>query len=126
MDDEPRLARSMARLRSFARLVRFDRRGIGMSDPIAPTDPPTLEQWGGVSDSWITVTTTSRAFEEVGTCSPFKTEATAWCRTDRRSRARAAASGVACCCTPELPDRSRCRSAGSNRLSETVALTRVI
>ena len=47
MDDEPRLARSMARLRSFARLVRFDRRGIGLSDPIAPTDPPTLEQWVG-------------------------------------------------------------------------------
>ena len=27
MDEEPRLARCMARLGSFARLVRFDRRG---------------------------------------------------------------------------------------------------
>jgi class 3 adenylate cyclase len=45
MDDEPRLARSMARLGSFARLIRFDRRGIGLSDPVAPSDPPTLEQW---------------------------------------------------------------------------------
>src|SRR6478736_542969 len=47
MDDEPRLARCMTRLCSFARLVRFDRRGIGLSDPVAPTDPPTLEQWVG-------------------------------------------------------------------------------
>src|SRR6476620_285567 len=47
MDDEPRLARSMTRLRSFARLVRFDRRGIGLSDPVAPKAPPTLEQWVG-------------------------------------------------------------------------------
>jgi class 3 adenylate cyclase len=45
MDDEPRLARSMARLSSFARLIRFDRRGIGLSDPVAPSEPPTLEQW---------------------------------------------------------------------------------
>ena len=47
MDDEPRLARSMARLGALARLVRFDRRGIGLSDPVAPSDPPTLEQWVG-------------------------------------------------------------------------------
>jgi len=45
MDDEPRLARCMARLGSFARLVRFDRRGIGLSDPVSPSTPPTLEQW---------------------------------------------------------------------------------
>lgn len=45
MDDEPRVARSMARLNSFARLVRFDRRGVGLSDPVSPQDPPTLEQW---------------------------------------------------------------------------------
>jgi class 3 adenylate cyclase len=49
MDDEPRLARSMRRLASFARVTRFDRRGIGLSDPVAPDDPPTLEQW--VADS---------------------------------------------------------------------------
>ena len=45
MDDEPRLARSMRRLGSFARLIRFDRRGIGLSDPVSPHAPPTLEQW---------------------------------------------------------------------------------
>src|SRR4030088_966351 len=47
MDDEPRLARCMARLGSFARLIRFDRRGIGLSDPVSPRTPPTLEQWVG-------------------------------------------------------------------------------
>jgi class 3 adenylate cyclase len=47
MDDEPRLARCMARLGSFARLIRFDRRGIGLSDPVSPSTPPTLEQWVG-------------------------------------------------------------------------------
>ena len=45
MDDEPRLARCMARLASFGRLIRFDRRGIGLSDPVSPGTPPTLEQW---------------------------------------------------------------------------------
>jgi class 3 adenylate cyclase/pimeloyl-ACP methyl ester carboxylesterase len=45
MDDEPRLARSMRRLASFGRLIRFDRRGIGLSDPVSPSAPPMLEQW---------------------------------------------------------------------------------
>jgi class 3 adenylate cyclase len=45
MDDEPRLARGMARLASLGRVIRFDRRGVGLSDPVAPSDPPTLEQW---------------------------------------------------------------------------------
>ena len=45
MDDEPRLARSMRRLGSLGRVVRFDRRGIGLSDPVSPAAPPTLEQW---------------------------------------------------------------------------------
>jgi class 3 adenylate cyclase len=45
MDDEPRLARAMRRLSSFARVIRFDRRGVGLSDPVSPSDPPTLEQW---------------------------------------------------------------------------------
>src|SRR4051794_29192680 len=47
IEDEPRLARSMARLNSFARLIRFDRRGVGLSDPVSPAAPPTLEQWVG-------------------------------------------------------------------------------
>jgi class 3 adenylate cyclase len=45
MDDEPRVARCMSRLNSFARLIRFDRRGVGLSDPVSPSAPPTLEQW---------------------------------------------------------------------------------
>jgi class 3 adenylate cyclase len=45
MDDEPSLARFNNRLASFSRLIRFDRRGVGMSDPVVPTDPTTLEQW---------------------------------------------------------------------------------
>jgi class 3 adenylate cyclase len=45
MDDEPSLARTMRRLGSFARVIRFDRRGIGLSDPVSAQAPPTLEQW---------------------------------------------------------------------------------
>src|SRR3954454_9628697 len=45
MFDEPHLARVLRRLSSFTRLIRFDRRGIGLSDPVAATAPPTLEQW---------------------------------------------------------------------------------
>jgi class 3 adenylate cyclase len=33
------------RLASFARVIQFDARGIGLSDPVSPADPPTLEQW---------------------------------------------------------------------------------
>jgi class 3 adenylate cyclase len=45
MFEEPHFARVLRRLSSFARLIRFDRRGIGLSDPCVPTNPPTLEQW---------------------------------------------------------------------------------
>jgi class 3 adenylate cyclase len=45
LDDEPRVARCTRRLNSFARLIRFDRRGVGLSDPVSPATPPTLEQW---------------------------------------------------------------------------------
>ncbi|MDQ1386136.1 MAG: hypothetical protein QOG65_3515 [Actinomycetota bacterium] len=45
MFDEPHFARALRRLGSFARLIRFDRRGIGLSDPCVPANPPTLEQW---------------------------------------------------------------------------------
>jgi class 3 adenylate cyclase len=47
MSAEPRVARVLARLTTFARVILFDRRGIGLSDPIAPADPPTIEQWAG-------------------------------------------------------------------------------
>ncbi len=42
---EPRQTRFLRRLSSFARVLLFDRRGIGQSDPISATEPPTLEQW---------------------------------------------------------------------------------
>src|SRR5437867_3020037 len=32
------------RLTSFSRLILFDKRGMGLSDPIPVTNPPTLEQ----------------------------------------------------------------------------------
>jgi len=45
MSEEPMLDRFHQRLASFSRLIRFDMRGVGMSDPVAPSNPPTLEQW---------------------------------------------------------------------------------
>jgi class 3 adenylate cyclase len=40
--EEPSTARCMRKLASFSRLVLFDRRGTGLSDPVSA--PPTLEQ----------------------------------------------------------------------------------
>ena len=45
IEDEPSLARFHRHLGALGRLIRFDLRGVGMSDPIAPSTPPTLEQW---------------------------------------------------------------------------------
>src|SRR5689334_21378902 len=45
MLEEPALARFLHALASFSRLIRFDFRGVGLSDPVSPSDPPTLEQW---------------------------------------------------------------------------------
>jgi class 3 adenylate cyclase/pimeloyl-ACP methyl ester carboxylesterase len=41
--DEPSLARFLERLASFGRLISFDQRGTGISDPVA--ELPSLEQW---------------------------------------------------------------------------------
>ena len=43
-DDEPHFAWFLEQLGSFARIIRYDRRGVGLSDPIVPSAPPTLEQ----------------------------------------------------------------------------------
>ena len=40
----PDLARCFERLASFSRLILFDKRGTGMSDPVPEREPPTLEQ----------------------------------------------------------------------------------
>jgi class 3 adenylate cyclase/pimeloyl-ACP methyl ester carboxylesterase len=45
MDDEPSLARFQRRLASFSRVIRFDRRGVGLSDRGSPSKPPTYEDW---------------------------------------------------------------------------------
>lgn len=45
MDDEPRLARFLVGLERLGRVILLNRRGIGLSDPIDPTAPPSLEDW---------------------------------------------------------------------------------
>jgi class 3 adenylate cyclase len=45
MEEEPSFARCLRRLNSFSRLILFDRRGVGLSDPVSPSAPPSLEDW---------------------------------------------------------------------------------
>jgi pimeloyl-ACP methyl ester carboxylesterase len=42
--EEPALAHVLARLASFSRLILFDKRGTGLSDPVPPDRLPTLEE----------------------------------------------------------------------------------
>jgi class 3 adenylate cyclase len=41
----PGYARFLRRLATFGRVITFDVRGTGMSDPVPLTSPPTLEEW---------------------------------------------------------------------------------
>jgi class 3 adenylate cyclase len=43
--EEPSFARYLRGLASFSRLIRFDRRGTGLSDPLTSSGGTTLEQW---------------------------------------------------------------------------------
>jgi pimeloyl-ACP methyl ester carboxylesterase/class 3 adenylate cyclase len=43
--DQPELADFLLRLSSFGRLISFDQRGTGVSDPVPPDEVPSLEQW---------------------------------------------------------------------------------
>jgi class 3 adenylate cyclase len=43
--EQPRWQRYVDRLASFSHLIRFDLRGIGLSDPLGPSQSPTAEQW---------------------------------------------------------------------------------
>jgi class 3 adenylate cyclase len=43
--DEPASALFLGRLASFSRLVLFDKRGTGLSDPVPLNDLPTVEAW---------------------------------------------------------------------------------
>jgi class 3 adenylate cyclase len=45
MDDEPSMARFQRGLTSFSRVLRFDTRGVGLSDRGSASDPPTHETW---------------------------------------------------------------------------------
>jgi class 3 adenylate cyclase/pimeloyl-ACP methyl ester carboxylesterase len=45
MAEEPSFDRFIRRLARFCRVIRFDRRGMGLSDPVMAANPPTLEQW---------------------------------------------------------------------------------
>jgi class 3 adenylate cyclase len=45
MWEAPGLPAYLRRLASFARVVCFDKRGTGVSDPVPLDDPPTLERW---------------------------------------------------------------------------------
>ena len=47
-DDEPHFRRFERRLSSFSRFIRFDPRGLGLSDPVAAGVPVAIEQ--GVED----------------------------------------------------------------------------
>lgn len=44
-DEEPSSARFHRRLASFSRLIRFDLRGIGLSDPVSPDALPGVDEW---------------------------------------------------------------------------------
>jgi class 3 adenylate cyclase len=43
--DQARWQGYVDRLESFCRLIRFDRRGVGLSDPLRSAELPTVEQW---------------------------------------------------------------------------------
>jgi pimeloyl-ACP methyl ester carboxylesterase/class 3 adenylate cyclase len=43
--EEPRIARFFRRLASFSRVIVFDKRGTGASDPVPLGALPTIEQW---------------------------------------------------------------------------------
>ena len=45
MWDEPRMAAFLNRLGSFARVVAFDKRGAGVSDPVPLGSLPRIEEW---------------------------------------------------------------------------------
>ena len=43
--DEPALADFLMRLSSCGRLISFDQRGTGVSDPVPPDEVSSLEEW---------------------------------------------------------------------------------
>jgi pimeloyl-ACP methyl ester carboxylesterase len=51
MWEEPSFARFLDRLASFARVICYDRRGTGVSDPVPLAGMPTLEAWTDEMDA---------------------------------------------------------------------------
>ena len=43
--DVPPVARLLQRIASFSRLLVFDQRGVGLSDPVSIASLPSLEEW---------------------------------------------------------------------------------
>ena len=43
--EQPRWQQWVDRLASFSRFIRFDLRGVGLSDPVGSSEPPTVEHW---------------------------------------------------------------------------------
>lgn len=43
--DVPPLAAFIRRLAAFGRVLTFDKRGTGLSDPVAVSELPTIEEW---------------------------------------------------------------------------------
>jgi class 3 adenylate cyclase len=60
-DEEPRWYQFERRLASFSRLIRFDPRGIGLSDPISPSCPPSIEDWVSDAEAVLDAAGSSRA-----------------------------------------------------------------
>jgi class 3 adenylate cyclase len=61
MDEEPMLARFHRRLASFGRLIRFDARGIGLSDPITEVGGSIVDLWADNAASVLDAAGSKRA-----------------------------------------------------------------
>jgi len=61
MLEERHFAHFLERLGTFARVIRFDRRGTGLSDPVSISDPPTLERWASDATAVLDAIGSTRA-----------------------------------------------------------------
>ena len=59
--DDPSISHFLDRLAGFARLIVFDMRGIGLSDPASLNDLPTLERWMSDANAVLDAAGSSRA-----------------------------------------------------------------
>jgi pimeloyl-ACP methyl ester carboxylesterase len=50
--EEPRMARFLQQMASMGRMLIFDKRGVGLSDPVSLSELPSLEEW---ADDVLTV-----------------------------------------------------------------------